>query len=352
MNKKTGVLIINLGSPSNLSVSAIRAFLREFLMDKCVIDLPWLARALIVYGLVLPFRPQRLVSQYKEIWLEQGSPLVVYSQSATDKLAQQLGDDYEVRLAMRYGQPSMQGAISELLQQDLKQLVVIPFYPQYATSTTGSTVAELYRLLSEHSNVPSVEVVMSFYDEPGFIAAQAAVCRSTMDSFKPDHLLMSYHGLPVSHIKKEQRLPYDVCMQHQPCPSVSNHNSHCYRAHCYETSRLLAAQLGLTGDQYTTTFQSRFGKNKWIEPVTTEVLQQLAKQGVKKLAVTMPSFVVDCLETLEEIAIRAKEAWIEAGGEDMVVIPCLNDNPQWVSVLADWVRAKALTEIKDSCNVT
>ncbi|MDF1655290.1 MAG: ferrochelatase [Coxiellaceae bacterium] len=352
MNKKIGVLIVNLGSPSGLNKSAIRAFLREFLMDKRVIDLPWLARAMIVYGIVLPFRPQKLISQYREIWLEQGSPLVVYSNRVTKQLAQQLGEDFVVGLSMRYGEPSMAETVRTLLQHSLKQLIVLPFYPQYATSTTSSTVAELYRVLSQHTNVPPVEVVMSFYDDPGFIAAQAAVCRSAMQAFKPDHLLMSYHGLPVSHIQKEQREPYEVCMQHKPCPLVGKHNSHCYRAHCYETSRLLADALSLSGDQYTTTFQSRFGKNKWIEPVTTEVLERLAKQGVKRLAVTMPSFVVDCLETLEEIAIRAKQQWLDLGGEEMLVIPCLNDHSQWVSALEGMVRTRALTENKESCNVT
>ncbi len=356
MNKKVGVLIVNLGSPSGLNKSAIRAFLREFLMDERVIDLPWLARALIVYGLVLPFRPQRLISQYGEIWLQQGSPLVVYSERVTEDLAQHLGDDYVVSLAMRYGEPSIESTVGALLQQPLKQLIVVPFYPQYAISTTGSTVAELYRVLSQHSHVPPVDVVMSFYNEPDFIASQAAICRSAMEAFQPDHLLLSYHGLPLSHLQKDgpRKLPIcaDVCHDAQPCPSVAKTNANCYRAQCYETSRLLAAELGLRGDQYTTAFQSRFGKNKWIEPVTTEVLQQLARQGVKKLAVTMPSFVVDCLETLEEIAIRAKQLWLEAGGEEMLVIPCLNDDSRWGAALADWVKAKALTEIKDSCNVT
>ncbi len=352
VQQKVGVLIVNLGSPSALTTQAIRAFLREFLMDKYVIDLPWLARAMIVYGLVLPFRPKRLIPQYEEIWLREGSPLTVYTQSMANKLAVQLGDQAVVRMAMRYGQPNIGVALAELMQHDLEQLIVIPMYPQYAMSTTGSTLAELYLQMKRFSSCPPVTVIPDYYNDPDYIAIKAAVCRPVLEQYKPDHVLMSYHGLPVSHLEKDETHTDEVCHDHRPCPEVGEGNAKCYRAQCFTTSRSLAQSLGLKQDEYTTSFQSRFGKNKWIEPATDTVLPQLISNGVKRLAVTMPSFVVDCLETLEEIAIRAKQQWLDLGGESMEVIPCLNDDDRWVDVMAQWVRQKALTGLGGSCNVT
>lgn len=337
---RTGVLLINLGSPSELSPASIRQFLQQFLMDPRVIDLPWALRAMIVYGLVSPFRPKMLIPQYESIWLAEGSPLLVYSRQLTDCLQQALGDNVPVALGMRYGSPSMASALESLLQQSLDKIIVIPLYPQYASSTTGSTQAELFRLLSDYISVPAIEIIPPFYAQKGFLSAQSALYKQALVEFDAEHVVMSYHGLPVSHIRNDERHHIEVCEQTGVCPPMNIDNTYCYRAQCYATSRGIASELGWSNTFYTTAFQSRFGKSKWIEPVTTDVMERLVGHGIKRLAIATPAFVIDCLESLEEIAVRANEDWQKFGGQEMRLLPCLNSNIQWVSVLANWVKSR------------
>lgn len=339
-DQRTGVLVVNLGSPRALSVTAIRQFLRPFLMDRRVIDLPWLLRALIVYGLVLPFRPKKLIEQYHAIWLEQGSPLHVYSKQLVEGLSVSLHGDCDVALGMRYGEPGLGDAIEQLMSNGLDRLIVLPLYPQYASSTTGSTMAEVFRLLSAYQSVPAVEVVPPFYQDRGFLEAQAGVYRKALKSADIDHIVLSYHGLPVSHIEDDERHAAKVCDAVQKCPPISADNAYCYRAQCYSTSVSLAKAMGWAQDHYTTAFQSRFGKNKWIEPSLLDVLKDLAEKGVKRVAIATPAFTIDCLESLEEIAIRAREEWLELGGSEMVCLPCLNADEKWVNVVAGWIKQR------------
>jgi len=319
---KKGLLLINLGTPDAPNAAAVRRYLQEFLSDYRVIDLPAPVRYLLLYAFILPFRPKKSAHAYQTIWTEQGSPLLVNGQRLVDKLQTVLGKPFHVVLGMRYGNPSIEQALQQL--SDCSQITVLPLYPQYSSAATGSSLEKVMMLLSKQLNHPSLTIVRDFYHHPGFIQPQAKIIQPFLATH--DHLLFSYHGIPERHIVNggcEQ-----VCQQ--ACPPVSQNES-CYRAHCYATSNALAKTLNLADDFYSTAFQSRLGKMPWIKPYTDHLLPQLAQQGIKRLAVCCPSFTADCLETLEEIGLRAREQWRALGGEDLTLIPCVNDNDDWVS---------------------
>lgn len=331
---KTGVLLINLGTPDQPTTAAVRRYLREFLMDGRVIDLPWLARAVLVNAIIVPFRASKSARAYRTIWTDQGSPLLVNSKGLQNKLAHRLGEGYAVVLAMRYGSPNIALAMSQL--QDCTKIIVIPVFPQYASAANGSAIQACLNLISRQWNVPSIQLIHQFYNNPGFIKAYAEVIARHRQS--DDFLLMSYHGLPERHIHKSHCKA--ACDLQSACPVVSDNNAFCYRAHCYETSRLLANALHLSHDQYAVSFQSRLGKTPWIKPYTDELLQKLIDKGVRHLSVVCPAFVSDCLETLEEVGIRLREQWLSLGGERFTLIPCLNDEAQWVDALAGMVKSE------------
>lgn len=337
MPEKVGVLLVNLGSPTALTTRAIRQFLRPFLMDRRVIDLPWLLRAIIVYGLVLPFRPKKLIDQYAAIWMAEGSPLHVYSQSLVNQLGERLPGNMRTALAMRYGEPDLSIAIESLMVSGIDRLIVLPLYAQYASSTTGSTLAEIFRILSSYRSVPAVDIIPPFYNDERYIQAQSQLYSGVLNNEDIDHLLFSYHGLPVSHIRDDERHHLPVCEQQQPCPIISDDNAYCYRAQCYQTSRLLAVALDWPSELCSTAFQSRFGKNPWIAPVTEQQLAVLYQRGVRRLAIATPAFSSDCLETLEEIVIRARQQWLNMGGKALICLPCLNDSPLWVETIVYWL---------------
>lgn len=332
---RCGVLLIQLGTPDSPRRSHVRRFLHEFLSDPRVLDMNALARSLLLYGVILPFRPRRAAVAYTKIWTEAGSPLAVHSRAFGEALGKELGEDFRVALGMRYGNPSLEEALQQLAA--VERLIVLPLFPQYAESSTGSALARVREL----AGAPFAQRVLGpFYRRAEFISALAEVARPELEQLSPDHVLMSYHGLPQRQIRTSD--PSGAhCLAHRDCCEwIGPANANCYRAQCYATSRALAEELELHVE-WSVSFQSRLGLAPWIRPFTDHVLPQLAGRGVRRLAVICPSFVADCLETLEEIGIRAAEQWDGLGGEQLSLIPCLNAHPSWVGAVAGWVRCAA-----------
>jgi protoporphyrin/coproporphyrin ferrochelatase len=337
-DRATGVLLINLGTPDSPSVPDVRRYLREFLSDPRVIDINPLGRALLLNLVILPFRPAKSGKAYASIWTEAGSPLLVHSRHLTEALARKLGPTYVVELAMRYGSPSIPDALARLVAAQPAKIVVLPLFPQYSSAATGSAVDRVYEVIGKAWNVPPVETLGAFYDDPGFIDAFAEVARRHLDPFRPDFVLFSYHGLPERHVHKSDPSGRHCLQSPTCCDRIVPENRYCYRAHCFATTRALAAKLGLSADGHSVSFQSRLGRTPWIHPYTDLVLPELARAGKKRLAVMSPAFVADCLETVEEIGIRAKEQWRSVGGEDLLLVPSLNAEPGWVDAVARMVR--------------
>lgn len=326
-----GLLLINLGSPKSTEVGDVRRYLNQFLMDPYVIDLPWPLRRLLV-GLIIMRRPAQSAEAYKEIWWPEGSPLVVNSRRLQQQV-QKLWTQGPVALGMRYADPSIESAIAELLEQDVDELVVAPLYPQYADSTTKTALEDVKRVLAKRSVRLKVRVLPAFYDHADYLAA---LVNSARDSLAQpfDHLLLSFHGLPERYLQKIDP-EKNHCLQSTDCCERASAQvmASCYRAQCMRSARLFAEQAGLADNQWSVAFQSRLGRAKWIEPYTEEVLGELASKGVKKLLVMSPAFVADCVETLEELGLRARETFLEAGGEELQLVPCLNDSPDWAAKL-------------------
>ncbi|NKB97427.1 MAG: ferrochelatase [Pseudomonadales bacterium] len=330
--QKTGYLLINLGTPEAPDSAAVRRYLDEFLMDEYVIATPWLLRRLLVSLLILPFRPRRSAEAYAKIWSEDGSPLLLHSRALAEKLAIQL--DAPVELGMRYGQPSIRNAATRLRAQDVDDIVVVPLYPQFADSSVTTSV----RTASIEIGAVPHRFLAPFFRDQGYISALANLIGAHLPN-EWDHLLLSYHGLPEQHIENAD--PTDGhCLKSEDCCAVaSTAHKTCYRHQAFATSEALAETLGLTADQYTISFQSRLGRLPWLRPYTDEVLAQLPKLGVQRLVVACPAFVADNLETLEEIAIQGKDIFLTAGGTSFDVVPCLNDDPEWVAALAHMLTA-------------
>lgn len=324
---KKGLLLLNLGTPDAPNVSAVRRYLREFLADNRVIDLPALLRYVLLYLVILPFRPKKAAHAYQAIWTESGSPLLINSQELTKALQKRLDSSYKVALGMRYGNPSINSALSELA--DCDELIILPLYPQYSSAATGSSIEHTLKLIAKKQTHPSLTIIRDFYQHPGFINAQADLIKPHLQTH--DYVLFSYHGIPERHIINSGCTA--VCSN--DCPPPSSINPVCYRSQCYQTSRALAKALDLTADKYSSSFQSRLGRTPWIKPWTDDVLPLLAKQGIKRLAVCCPSFTADCLETMEEIGMRASEQWLACGGEQLTLIPCVNASELWVEGVID-----------------
>ncbi|MHC5350542.1 ferrochelatase [Metapseudomonas furukawaii] len=326
------LLLVNLGSPASTRVEDVRTYLNQFLMDPYVIDLPWPLRRLLV-SLILIKRPAASAHAYASIWWPEGSPLVVLSRQL-ESAVRPLWPHGPVALAMRYGAPAIEDTLVELARQGVKRVTLAPLYPQFADSTTTTAEQEVRRALAARDLKLQVQVLDPFYGQPEYLDALAASARPYLEQGF-DHLLMSYHGLPERHLHKTDPSG-SHCLKGADCCQKAEGAvlERCYRAQCYRTSEGFAARAGLRPEQWSVSFQSRLGRAKWIEPYTESRLDELAAQGVKKLLVMCPAFVADCIETLEEIGDRGREQFIAAGGDELVLVPCLNTHPQWVSALA------------------
>ncbi|ASS47651.1 MAG: ferrochelatase [Candidatus Fluviicola riflensis] len=339
-SKKTGVLLIQLGTPDSPDRGDVARYLREFLTDPRVIDIPFITRQLLVRGIIVPFRAPKSAKIYKELWaLGNGvSPLMTYSE-AVKKLVQERFDaneDVTVELAMRYQNPSMDSVLERMRKAHYDQLIIIPLFPQYASASTGSAIDKVMEIVRKWWVIPEVKIVSQFYDHESYIDSVVARAQE-FNLGDYDKIMFSYHGLPERHVDKV----YDdtLCADHNCEHEVAEDAKFCYKATCYATTRLIAAKLGLSEDQYIVSFQSRLNQ-KWIQPFSDEVIRQWGKDGVKKVLAFSPAFVADCLETLIEIGDEYNELLIEHGGEHVQLVPSSNDHPRFIDCLEDLVRKR------------
>ncbi len=333
---KRAILLMNLGSPDSTEVKDVKRYLDEFLMDERVIDKPWLFRLLLVKGIITPFRAAKSAEAYKTIWTKEGSPLVVLTKQLQQALQQQISEPVEI--AMRYGSLTPQKAFDELLKREpaLEEVIAVPLYPHYAMSSYETAVEHAKKTHREKKYPFSLRFIKPFFDEPAYINALAENIRPYLD--EPfDHILFSYHGIPARHIHRNDPAALEKCLASDGgCATGSAGYNTCYKRQVFATTQLVMQRLNMAAGKYSISFQSRLGKG-WLEPFTDIRLEQLPKEGVKKLLILCPAFVSDCLETLEEIEERGKEIFMQAGGESYKMIPCLNTNPLWVSTLKGWI---------------
>ncbi len=335
----TGLLLINLGTPDAPTSRAVRRYLRQFLSDPRVLDINPIGRKLLLELIILPTRPRKSAHAYQKVWTERGSPLLYHSQDLVAGVQAGLGDTWKVVLGMRYGKPSIATALDELRAAGVDRIVTLPLFPQYASSSTGSALEELFRRAGAAVNVPRLEIAPPFYDHPGFIEAFAAVGAPVLTELAPDHVLFSFHGLPERHMRASDESGSHCLTSERCCDAIVPANRNCYRAHCFATARALAARLGLDPGIWSVSFQSRLGRTPWIKPYTDHVLDELAAKGVKRLAVFCPAFVADCLETLEEIGLRARDQFRAAGGEELALVPSLNATSGWIDAVGAIARS-------------
>ena len=319
--ERIGVLVVNLGTPDSPSYFAVQRYLREFLGDRRVIDTPRLIWLPLLYGIILPFRPIRTVRNYRKVWMRGGSPLAVYSERLSVKIGAvlqgRLGDGVRVALGMTYGNPSIASAIQALAEQNVKKLLVLPMYPQYCSSTTGSVFDRTSQVLERWRWLPQMRFVNDYFDDPGYIdALTASIENHWAKAGERSHLLFSYHGIPAVYVKEGDP----------------------YQTQANTTTRLVALRLGLAPEDYSHCYQSRFGSVVWLQPYTEDTLKELAKRGLRKLTVVSPSFAVDCLETLEEVAMEYRDKFLELGGDELSLVPALNDDDRHADVLASIIE--------------
>jgi ferrochelatase len=336
--RPAGVLLVNLGTPDAPRAPEVRRYLREFLSDPRVLDMNAFARWCLLEGVILRVRPRRSAEAYAKVWSEAGSPLLVHGRALRDAVAAALGPDHPVALAMRYGQPSIAAGLERLHAANVARIVVLPLFPQYASSSGGSASARVMELAGALWNVPPLTLLGEFPDDPGFVGAFAEVARASLAGFDADHVLFSYHGLPERHVRKSDPTGAHCLASATCCDALVPANARCYRAQCHVTTRALVAALGLPPGGFSVAFQSRLGRTPWIKPYTDLVLPELAAKGVKRLAVLCPSFVADCLETVEEIGIRGRAQWRELGGDALRLVPSLNAHPRWVEAVVAMLR--------------
>ncbi len=335
-NARKAVLLMNLGSPASTAVKDVRTYLNEFLMDERVIDMPLITRALLVRGIIVPFRAPKSAEAYKTIWTKEGSPLVVFTKQLQASLQVQLEEP--VAIAMRYGSPSPRQAYDQLLAENpgLDELILVPLYPHYAMSSYETAVEYAKKQHAKGKYRFALTVVKPFYNEDNYITALAANMQQWLE--KPyDHILFSYHGIPERHVRKTDITGCHCLKTKDCCQVASPAHAYCYRHQVITTTRLVTEKLGIPAEKYSISFQSRLGKG-WLQPFTDVRLEELPKEGIKKLLIICPAFVSDCLETLEEIEERGRETFMKAGGESYTMIPCLNTHPLWVKTIAGWVE--------------
>jgi ferrochelatase len=333
---KTGILLINLGTPDSPSTSDVRKYLTQFLNDPRVIDINPVGRFLLVNAVIVPFRSSKSAKLYQHIWTNEGSPLLINSIKQRDLLQKELGNAYVVELGMRYQNPSIESALEKLRAERVEQIILLPLYPQYASSSTGSSVEEALRIIGKWEVTPTIKIISKFYDDPGFIDSCVEVAKK-YDLNEYDYYIFSYHGLPERQIRKgSAHYGGNACQLGACCSTITKNNHYCYRANCFETTRQLVKRLNIPEGKYETTFQSRLD-DKWIKPYSDKVIEQKAKEGKKRLLVFSPAFTADCLETIYEIGTEYNEIFKEHGGEKVTLVESLNDHPKWIEALKNMI---------------
>lgn len=334
MKSRTGVLLINLGTPNSPSVKDVRRYLFEFLNDPRVIDVPAVARFILVNLIIVPFRAPKSAKIYKDLWTDNGSPIIIYGKSVREKLQKALGEDFDVELAMRYQNPSMDEVLTRMGKKDYKKIIIVPLFPQYASATTGSVIDKAMNIINKWWVIPEIKFISQFYDDEGFL--NTIIERAKKYSLNEyDHILFSYHGLPVRQVDKVYK-DGTLCEEHNCETKINETNQYCYKATCYATTRLLAERLNIPPERYTVCFQSRLDK-KWLKPFSDKVIIEQAKKGANKLLVFSPAFVADCLETIIEIGKEYQKLFEENGGEKIQLVESLNDHPMWIETLKEMV---------------
>jgi ferrochelatase len=331
---KTCVLLINLGTPDSPSVKDVRKYLFEFLNDPRVIDINPIGRFFLVNFIIVPFRAPKSAKIYKELWTKDGSPIMIYGESVKEKLQKELGNDFEVELAMRYKNPSLHEVCARMEKRGYEKIIILPLFPQYASASTGSAIEKVMKLISKWWVIPEIKIISQFYDNENYLNCVIEQSKKyNLNDY--DHILFSYHGLPERQVDKVYS-DGKPCKDHKCEDEINEDNKYCYKATCFATTRSLAEKLNLPKERYTVCFQSRLDKD-WLEPFSDKVVEEWAKKGAKKLLVFSPAFVADCLETTVEIGIEYQNIFKEHGGEKVQLVESLNDNPMWIDTLKKMV---------------
>ncbi|MFU8804264.1 MAG: ferrochelatase [Bradymonadaceae bacterium] len=333
--RKRGILLVNLGSPDSTKVEDVRRYLDEFLSDPRVLDIPKIKREAILRLFILPFRPKKSAHAYEQVWTEEGSPLIVTTFKCAELLSERI--DAPIAVGMRYGNPSAASAVQELVDQGVDEIFLIPLYPHYAMSSYETAVAKVQEAVFVVPAEVKLRVQPPFYDDPDYIEALIAPAKEALEG-DYDHLLFSYHGIPERHLRVADSSKC-FCLKLDDCCQVPNPaHSMCYRAQCFATTRDFVEKAGIPEDKYSISFQSRLGREPWLEPFTDHQLEKFPARGIKKLLIISPAFVSDCLETIEELGMAGKESFLEAGGEEYTLIPCMNTGSRWIDVLEKFSR--------------
>ena len=337
-----GILLVNLGSPESPNPKDVKKYLGEFLMDERVIDVPLWARTLLVKGIILNTRPKASAAAYKKIWWEDGSPLIVLSERLQEKVQEQV--ECPIALAMRYGSMTIKKGLQELVDKGVDEVFLVPLYPQFAMATTETILVLAEEIRQEHFPQLKFSDLKAFYNNPEYIEVLSNSIYRSIEGKDIDHLLFSYHGVPERHIRKSDVTKSHCKIDGSCCATASKAHEFCYRHQCKEVTRLVGEHLKLKEGTYSTSFQSRLGFDPWLRPYTDRTIERFGKEGIKKMAIVTPAFVSDCLETLEEIAMEGEEIFHEMGGKEFSTIPCLNDDAEWVSLLAKWINEWATSK--------
>lgn len=327
---KTCVLLINLGTPDSPSVKDVRKYLFEFLNDPRVIDINPIARFFLVNLIIVPFRAPKSAKSYKELWTKDGSPIMIYGESVQKKLQKELGNDFDIELAMRYQNPGLDKVCARMEKKGYEKIIILPLFPQYASASTGSAIEKVMKLISKWWVIPEIKIISQFYDDDNYLNCVIEQSKKyNLEEY--DHILFSYHGLPIRQVEKAhsdgRSCEHDKCEE-----EINEENKYCYKAACFATTRMLAKKLNLPKERYTVCFQSRLDKD-WLTPFSDKVIVELAKKGAKNLLVFSPAFVADCLETIVEIGIDYQKLFKEHGGEKIQLVESLNDHPLWIDAL-------------------
>ena len=332
---KRGVLMMNIGTPDEPTKESVRTYLREFLLDPDVIDIPSPLRHLLVRGIILRTRPKKIAPRYESIWMEEGSPLRVYTQRMTKALESSM-DDIRCEVGMRYGNPSIRSGLEKLKESGVEELLLAPMFPHHAQATTESSLKQAYKQLKEMNWDPSILELPSFPSDPAFVEPLANSIRPHL--VDGTHLLFSYHGLPISHVKRSDSSG-NHCQKMDDCCSIGvEGNAMCYAHHCMLTTLSVVGALGLKELDWSISYQSRLGPAKWLQPSTTKMVENLAENGNTKVVIVSPAFLADGLETLEELNIEIRQHFIAHGGQELTVVNCLNDDPNWIKGLVHLVE--------------